>query len=123
MPRAACSVDSSTPVAFSELYSEDGTFQINDGAVSRGREEIAEAAEDVMTSFPDMTVRMTDLRLIDDHVEFHWNWAGTHTGPGGTGNSVDLNGFGRWTLDEAGLILESRGRLDADEYQRQLTVD
>ena len=56
-------------------------------------------------------------------VEFHWHWTGTNTGPGGTGNAVDLRGYEQWILDEDGLILESRGNMDDAEYQRQLNAD
>jgi hypothetical protein len=55
-------------------------------------------------------------------VIFHLHWTGTNTGPGGTGNAVDLRGFEEWTLDGNGLILESRGHYDEAEYQRQLNA-
>ena len=73
-----------------------------------------------MEAFPDMVVRLVELRKTDGYVEFHWHWTGTNTGPGGTGNAVDLEGYEQWTLDDDGLILESCGYLDEAEYQRQL---
>ena len=45
---------------------------------------------------------------------------GTHTGPGGTGNSVRISGHESWLLDEEGLIAESLGHYDEAEYRRQL---
>lgn len=40
--------------------------------------------------------------------------------PGGTGKRVRISGVEEWTLNEDGLVLESRGTYDADEYTRQL---
>jgi hypothetical protein len=75
-----------------------------------------------MTNFPDMVVRLVELRLEGDHVDFHWHWTGTNTGPGGTGNAVDLRGYERWLLNDNGLIREARGHMDDAEYQRQLNA-
>ena len=110
------------PEAFALFYSENGSLRINDGEPSVGREAVTETARSFMTEFPDMVVRLVELRQTDDYVEFHWHWTGTNTGPGGTGNAVDLRGYEQWTLDEDGLILESLGHLDDAEYQRQLAA-
>ena len=108
------------PAPLASFYAGDGTLKVNDGEPSVGREAITETARGYMTAFPDMVVRLVELRETGDTVEFHWHWTGTHTGPGGTGSAVDLRGYEVWTLDENGLILVSLGRFDADEYQRQL---
>jgi hypothetical protein len=55
-----------------------------------------------------------------DHIEYHWTFTGTNTGPGGTGKRVRVGGFEEWTMDEHGLIAASHGHYDADEYARQL---
>jgi beta-alanine degradation protein BauB len=110
------------PGAFSRFYAEDGTFRINDGEPSIGREAIAATARSFMANFPDMVVSLVDVHREGDYVHFHWRWTGTNTGPGGTGNSVDLTGFEQWLLDDQGLILESRGHMDDAEYQRQLNA-
>jgi steroid delta-isomerase-like uncharacterized protein len=118
--RYAAAWSNGDPVAFAAFYAEDGTFRINNGEPSVGREAIAETAGSFMASFPDMLIRLVEVRQTDEYVEFHWHWTGTNTGPGGTGNAVDLTGFEQWTLSEDGLILESRGNMDDAEYQRQL---
>jgi steroid delta-isomerase-like uncharacterized protein len=118
--RYAAAWSSQDPVAFASFYSENASFRINDGEPSIGRDAIAETARGFMASFPDMLVRLVEIRQTNDHVEFHWHWTGTNTGPGGTGNAVDLRGYEQWTLDKDGLILESRGNMDDAEYQRQL---
>ena len=69
-----------------------------------------------------MVVKLIDVRREGGRVNFYWHWTGTNTGPGGTGNAVDLRGYESWTLHSDGLILESLGHLDDAEYQRQLSV-
>ena len=113
---------SQDPEAFSLFYAENGSLRVNNGDPSVGRDAIAETARSFMAAYPDMVVRLVELRQTDDHIEFHWHWTGTNTGPGGTGNAVDLRGYEQWTLDKNGLILESLGHYDEAEYQRQLNA-
>jgi steroid delta-isomerase-like uncharacterized protein len=120
--RYAAAWSGQDPVAFASFYAEDSSLRINDGEPSIGRAAIEQTAREFMTAFPDMLVSMVEVRREGDHVEFHWHWTGTHTGPGGTGSTVDLVGFEQWTMDDDGLILESRGHMDDAEYQRQLAV-
>jgi len=46
---------------------------------------------------------------------------GHDTGPEGTGKSVHLSGYERWTTEVDGLIAESKGHYDEAEYQRQMS--
>lgn len=102
------------------LFSENGSLTVNNGAPAVGRDAIANVARSFMTAFPDMVVTLDSLRTTTDGTEFHWTLDGTNTGPGGTGNRVVISGFELWRLDEDGLIVESDGRFDAEDYQRQL---
>lgn len=120
--RYAAAWSSQDPEAFSLFYTTDGSLQINDGEPSNGRDAIAQTARSFMAAYPDMVVRLVELRQIDGHVEFHWHWTGTNSGQGGTGNAVDLRGFEKWTMAEGGLILESLGHYDEAEYKRQLNA-
>jgi len=121
--RYAAAWSGSDPVAFASFYAENGSLRINDGEPSTGREAVAQMAAGFMTNFPDMLVRPVKVTREGDHINFHWRWTGTNTGPGGTGNAVDLQGFEQWLLDDNGLIVESRGHMDDAEYQRQLNAD
>jgi steroid delta-isomerase-like uncharacterized protein len=114
---------SQDPAVFGSFYAENGSFRINDGEPSVGREAVEHIARSFMASFPDMVVSLVEVRQEDGYVEFHWHWTGTNTGPDGTGNAVDLRGFEKWTFDRDGLILESLGHMDDVEYQRQLNAD
>ena len=118
--RYAKSWSSQDPVGHSMFYAEDGALQINDDEPSVGRAAVEETARSFMTNFPDMVVRLVEVREVGDKVQFHWHWTGTNAGPGGTGASVDLKGYEEWTFDDDGLILYSQGYMDEEEYARQL---
>jgi len=120
--RYAAAWSGQDPVAFSMFYAESGSLRINNGEPSVGRKAVEQTARDFMTAFPDMVVRLVEVRQEGGHITFHWHWTGTNTGPDGTGNSVDLSGYEQWTIDGDGLILESLGHLDDVEYQRQLNM-
>jgi uncharacterized protein (TIGR02246 family) len=121
--RYAAAWSSQDPARFASFYSENGSLRINDGEPSIGRDAVERTAREFMTAFPDMVVRLVEVRQAGDRVEFHWHWTGTNSGPGGTGNTVDLRGYELWTLDSDDLVLESLGHLDETEYQRQLNAD
>ena len=114
---AWCSQD---PASVAALYAENGSLKINDGEPSVGRDAITEAARGFMTAFPDMVVEMNDLRIEGDQAFYHWTLTGTNTGPGGTGNAVNISGYEQWTIGPDGLIAASLGHFDEAEYQRQL---
>lgn len=114
---AWCSQD---PASVASFYAENGSLKINDGEPSVGRESLTEAAQQFMTTFPDMVVQMDDLVLDGDHAFYHWTLTGTNTGPGGTGNDVRISGYEQWTIGADGLIAESAGNFDEAQYQRQL---
>lgn len=114
---AWCSQDPASVAAF---YSENATLTINDGEPSIGREAITEAARGFMTAFPDMVVEFDDLRIDGDQALYHWTLIGTNTGPGGTGNAVNISGYEQWTISDDGLIARSLGNYDQAEYERQL---
>ncbi len=120
--RYAAAWSSQDPELLSSFYSENGLLQVNDSDPSVGREEITRTAQSFMSAFPDMVVKLVELRRFGDQVQFHWHWTGTNTGPGGNGNAVDLRGYEQWTLDDGGLILQSLGHYDEAEYLRQLNA-
>jgi len=117
--RYAAAWSGKDPVRFGEMYEENGSLIVN-GSASAGRAAIVETARSYMAAFPDMVVRLDSLREELGVTVFHWTWTGTNTGPGGTGNAVNLRGYERWTFGPNGLLLTSDGHFDDGEYQRQL---
>jgi len=114
---AWCSHDASRVAAF---FEENGSLSVNEDAPSVGREAITAVAEGFMTVFPDLQVSMDDLLLEGDRATYHWTLTGTNTGPGGTGRTVLISGYEIWQMGAEGLIDNSQGRFDSEDYRRQL---
>jgi hypothetical protein len=93
---------------------------VNSGTPALGMNEISKVAKSFMTAFPDIVVKMDSLTTTSEGIKFHWTFSGTNTGPGGTGKKVKISGFELWQLDDGGLIKESKGSFDSEEYERQL---
>ncbi|MBK5213309.1 MAG: ester cyclase [Flavobacteriaceae bacterium] len=103
------------------FYIENGSLNINNGNASVGRTAIAKDAKAFMDAFPDdMIVAFDSLVKTSKGTEFHWTLTGTTTGLNGTGKKVNISGFELWQLDDKGLIKESKGTFDAEEYSRQI---
>ncbi len=111
---------SQKPESVALFFSESGSLSVNDDPPAIGRSAITKVAEGFMTAFPDMIVTMDSLLSMPGGVEFHWTLTGTNSGPNGTGKNVRISGFELWKFDEDGLIKESIGKFDAEEYNRQL---
>ena len=105
-------------VAF--YFAEDGSLRVNDGEPAVGREQITKVAKGFMTDLPDMVVSFDSLVNKSNGVEFHWTLTATHSGPGGTGNSINVSGFELWQIGENNLIKESQGNFPTEEYNRQI---
>jgi nuclear transport factor 2 (NTF2) superfamily protein len=110
---AWCSHD---PAKVADHYAPGGTIAINGGEPTA----ITEVARSFITAFPDIQVFMDDVVFRDETVEYHWTFTGTNTGPGGTGERVRISGFEEWAFGDDGLVVESQGHYDQDEYDRQL---
>jgi nuclear transport factor 2 (NTF2) superfamily protein len=107
---------SHSPARVAGHYAPGGTIAINGGEPT----EVTEVARSFISAFPDIQVSMDDLVFKEQTVEYHWTFTGTNTGPGGTGKWVRISGFEEWTLGDDGLVIESQGHYDQNEYERQL---
>jgi len=114
---AWCSHD---PARVASFFSEDGSLKVNDGEPAVGRDAIAAVAKGFMTAFPDLEIRMNDLEVLSQQVNYHWTLIGTNNGPGGTGNAVRITGYEEWKMGVDGKVAASLGHFDDEEYQRQL---
>src|SRR6476660_6496526 len=113
---------SQNPESVAAFFSENGSISINNGPPAVGRVAIAKEAQAFMTTFPDMIVTLDKLELRGDRTAFHWTLTGTNTGPGGTGKRVLISGYELWKIDNDGVIAESKGNFDDDDYERQLKL-
>ncbi|QPL40772.1 SgcJ/EcaC family oxidoreductase [Erythrobacter sp. A30-3] len=118
--RYAQAWSSQDPDKVAAFFSPDGQLAINGDAPAKGRQEIAAAARGFMEAFPDMVVALDRLERSGERLLFHWTLTGTNTGPGGTGASVRISGTEAWLIAPDGLIGDSIGSFDAQDYARQL---
>jgi uncharacterized protein (TIGR02246 family) len=112
--------NSQKPENVASFFAEKGSLTVNGGAPIIGREAITKFAEGFMSAFLDMILTMDSVATKQDQTEYHWTFSGTNDGPGGTGNKVLFSGFESWQLNAQGLIRDSQGHFDADDYNRQL---
>src|SRR5713101_1133799 len=109
---AWCSQNAASVASF---FAKDGSLTINQGRPSVGRAAISAAAQEFMTAFPDMVVKMDRLGVDPGRITYHWTLIGTNTGPGGTGKAVRISGYEEWRIGDDGLIAESKGHFDEAE--------
>jgi steroid delta-isomerase-like uncharacterized protein len=110
---------SQNPENVAAFFAENGSLNVNDGPPAVGRAAIAEIAQGFMRDFPDMVVTFDKLKPQSNATAFHWTLTGTNTGPDGTGKRVRISGYELWTIDENGLIAQSKGYFDSAGYERQ----
>ena len=108
---------SHSPDAVASFYEPDGRITINGGEPLVGRAAIADMARGFYAAFPDLIVRMDDIRKAGDNAIFVWTLEGTHSE---TGNFVRVGGWEEWRLSGNLLVHESLGRYDGAEYDRQV---
>lgn len=106
--------------AVAAFFAENATSIINAGTPTVGRAAIAEAMGAFFTDFPDLVLRMDDLRSSGNQAIYLWTLEGTNSGPGGTGNFVRIGGWQNWRLSDDLLIAAADGGYDAEEYERQI---
>lgn len=114
---AWCSHSASSVAAF---YSESGSLTINDGPPAVGRKAVETAAQSFMTAYPDLVVKFDHLEPKGDRVLYHWIFIGTNTGAVGTGKQVRISGYEDWKIGLDGLIADSKGHYDVQDWERQL---
>ena len=110
---------SQNPESVAAFFAKNGSLSVNGGTPT----PIIDVARGFMCDFPDMIVTFDKLEQRSNGTEFHWTLTGTNTGPGGTGKRVRISGYELWEIDNDGLIAESKGHFDSDDYRRQLKGD
>jgi uncharacterized protein (TIGR02246 family) len=99
------------------FFSENAISIINKGEPTIGRVAIAEAMGAFFVEFPDLVLRMDDLRTGGNQAIYFWTLEGTNNE---TGNFVRILGWQNWVLSADLLIVEADGGYDAEAYERQV---
>lgn len=85
-----------------------------------GRAAIADIAQGFYNEFPDLVVRLDEIRAAGNRAVFMWTLEGTKSGPDGSGHAVEISGWEAWLLSDATRVSVSDGRFDALEHERQV---
>src|SRR5689334_13321562 len=96
--RYAAAWGSQNAASVADFFSPAASLKINVASPAVGRAAIAAAAQGFMTAFPDMAVTMDGISIEGSRAVFRWTLRGTNTGPGGTGNAVQISGYEEWTI-------------------------
>jgi hypothetical protein len=100
-------------------FSGDGWLRVNGGEAARGRAAIAGVAKGFLDAFPDMLLQCDGVAEDGHAVTYLWTFTGTYVG---TGRKVRISGRELWTIAADGLIAESEGSFDAEDYARQCGI-
>ena len=102
------------------FFEDTGQTQVNGGPPIVGHDDISGAVKGFYDAFPDLVVRMDDLRSSGNHAIFVWTLEGTNSGPGGSGKFVRIKGWEEWDLSETLRFKAVKGWFDPLEYDRQI---
>jgi hypothetical protein len=108
---------SQNPESVATFFAENGSLKVNNESPAVGRAAIAAVARGFMRDFPDVIVKFDKLEPRGNTTAFHWSLIGTYVG---TEKHVRISGYELWNIDNDGLIAESKGHFDAENYQLQL---
>ena len=111
---------SQTPSEVASFYEDNGSLSVNGGPAAVGRSAIADVARGFMNEFPDLKVHLNALEFIDNEIRYHWTLTGTYTHQNGIERKVRISGYEVWEIGTSGLIANSKGQFDSEDYQRQL---
>ena len=98
-------------------YAEDGAISINDGDLIEGRAAVQQMVEDFYAQIPGLTVHLDAIKTAGSNAVFHWTLEGVHAE---TGKTMKIAGWEEWELSPDCKVRTSRGRFDAEEYDRQV---
>ena len=111
---------SNDPSQVLALHSESSRLSVNDAEPAVGKSEIRKIVEAFMRDFPDLYIQVNDVVVEERGIVFYCNAIATNSGPGGTGNKINIEIHEIWTFDENGKFTEVRAYDDPEDFERQL---
>ena len=102
------------------LHSESSRLSVNDAKPAVGKPEIRKIVKAFMEGFPDLYIQVNDVVTEERGIVFYCNAIATNSGPGGTGNKINIEIHEIWTFDENGKFTEVKAYDDPEDFERQL---
>ena len=111
---------SNDPEKVLALHAESSRLSVNDGDPAIGRPEIRKIVKAFMEAFPDLFIQVNDVVVEERGIVFYCNAIATNSGPGGSGNKIDIEIHEIWKFDETGKLIEVKAYDDPEDFDRQL---
>lgn len=102
------------------LHSGASKLSVNDGEPAVGKPAISKVIEDFIEGFPDLYIQMNDIAEEERGIVFYCNVIATNSGPGGTGNKINIEVHEVWKFNEDGKFIKIKAYDDRLEFERQL---
>lgn len=111
---------SNDPKKVLAFHSDSSRLSVNDAEPAVGKPEIRKIVEAFMRDFPDLYIQVNDVVVEERGIVFYCNAIATNSGPGGTGNIINIAIHEIWTFDKNGKFTEVRAYDDPEDFERQL---
>ena len=102
------------------LHCESSRLSVNDNKPAIGKSEIRKVVEAFMEGFPDLYIHVNEVAVEERGVVFYCNAIATNSGPGGTGNKINIEIHEIWKFDKSGKLTEVSAYDDPEDFERQL---
>jgi len=102
------------------LHSETSRLSVNDGEPAIGKQAIRKIVQGFIESYPDLHIQVNDVVEKQNKIIFYCNVIATNSGPGGTGNKINMEVQEFWTFDENCKFIEINAYDDQEKFARHL---
>ncbi|WP_135505736.1 ester cyclase [Roseovarius aestuariivivens] len=109
--------NSKVPENVAAFHTPNSRIVINRGEPSVGHEGLTAMAAGFHADVPDLKLTCDGIRGAGSHVVYMWTFTGHHAQ---TGNSLNVQGWEEWELNDEMKVTSSLGWFDGEEYDRQV---
>lgn len=116
----AAAWSSINPANVLALHSENSRLSVNDGEPAIGKNAIRKIIDDFMRGYPDLHIQVNDVVEEPTGTVFYCNVIATNSGPGGTGEKINMAVQEFWRFDDNGKFIEIEAYDDPEKFNRRL---
>ena len=102
------------------LHSETSRLSVNDGEPAIGKDAIRKIIDDFMKAYPDLHIQVNDVLEEEAGIVFYCNVVATNSGPGGTGEKINMEVQEFWTFDSNSKFVEIEAYDDPEKFEGRL---
>lgn len=102
------------------LHSENSRLSVNDGEPAIGKDAIRKVIVDFMQGYPDLHIQVNDVVEERTGTVFYCNVFATNSGPGGTGEKINMEVQEFWRFDDNGKFIQIKAYDNPEKFNRRL---